>query len=332
MLSHKNHKHKRKNTRKIKGGASFFDPLTKYIKLTSNTNQKIADMQKDKNTISDIMNQLTKTYNNVIANVENLESRIEGLTELNSKCSALKPESTSSTNNSGIFSFFEQEEKPKEEIPTEEKPTQTPTPKEEKPTATNNSGIFSFLEQEEKPTTATQTPTPTQEKSTDEGLLSSLFSDNNNDNYKKITADFEKIQSQGNDILEKENEILKNTKTPNTFGQPENTFGQNENTFGKNENTFGKNENTFGQNENTFGKNENTFGQNENTVGQTDNAFGQTNIDSQEPLDSEEDKNYEFPESNDTDLSNFEEEKKKGGKRRSRKYKKSSKKITRKYY
>ena len=67
-------------------------------------------------------------------------------------------------------------------------------------------------------------------------------------------------------------------------------------------------------------------------MGENENTFGETDLDSQEPLDSEEDKNYEFPESNDTDLSNFEEEKKKGGKRKSRKYKKYSKKTTRKYY
>jgi hypothetical protein len=330
MVSHKNHRHKRKNTRKIKGGASFFDPLTKYIKLTSNTNQKIADMQKDKNTISDIMNQLTKTYNNVIANVENLESRIEGLTELNSKCSALKPESTPSTNNSGIFSFFEQEEKPAQEsapvIAPEPEPEPAPViapepvlaPAEEKPT--DNSGIFSFFEQQEKPTqTQTQTQTATPEKSKDEGMLSSLFSDNNSDNYKKITTDFEKIQSQGNEILEKENEILKNIKNPNTFGQTDNTFGQTDNTFSQTDNAFGQTDNALGQTDNPFGQTDNPFSQ-------TDNAFGQTDIDSQE------DKNYEFPESNDTDLSNYEEEKKKGGKRKSRKYKKCSKKITRKYY
>jgi hypothetical protein len=324
MLSHKNrnHKHKRKNSRKIKGGASFFDPLTKYMKLTSNTNQKIADMQKDKNTISDLMNQLTKTYNNVVANVENLESRIEGLTQLNDKCGELHPEvATTSNNNSGFFSFFGQteaketpktEEAPKEEVPKEE------APKEEAPK--------------------------------EEGMFSSLFSNNSNEN-KQITTSYDQIKNSGdellkkqNEILEKENEILTNIKNPATFGNA--TVGNNENTFGNA--TFGEKENTFGNvtvgnNENAFGEKENAFGEKENafgndTFGEKENAFGENetvgdngsfneSLES-EPLDNE---TNGFPESNDTDLSNY-EEKKKGGKRKSRKYKKHSKKTTRKYY
>jgi hypothetical protein len=69
-------------------------------------------MNDDKNLLNDQMSQLTKTYNNIVANVYQLESRINGLSDIHEKCTSLHPEISSPKSGEGIFSsFFNSENK-----------------------------------------------------------------------------------------------------------------------------------------------------------------------------------------------------------------------------
>jgi len=114
MPSKKNYRSRTRKirSRKIKGGASYFEPITQYLNITSGTNETISKMNDDKNLLNDQMSQLTKTYNNIVANVYQLESRINGLSDIHEKCTSLHPEISSPKSGEGIFSsFFNSENK-----------------------------------------------------------------------------------------------------------------------------------------------------------------------------------------------------------------------------
>jgi hypothetical protein len=152
--NHKTHHRKYKKTLKMNGGASFFGPLTQYLSNTSKVNEQVEKMSQDKNNLMDSMTQLTKTYNNVLSNVTELESRINGLSDLKNQCIGLYPTiapSTSTSNNNGIFSFFNPSTTEEQKNPQEGEETKEEEPKE-KPTEETKEEETKEEEQKEKPT------------------------------------------------------------------------------------------------------------------------------------------------------------------------------------
>jgi DNA anti-recombination protein RmuC len=79
----KKYKRNNRKTRKIRGGAGFFDGLTTqvsgYFKTTSDTNKNISEIKELKTTLANNMQQLTKTYESVLTKVTALQSKIDNL-------------------------------------------------------------------------------------------------------------------------------------------------------------------------------------------------------------------------------------------------------------
>jgi len=270
-------------------------------------------MQNDKNKISDLMSQLTKTYNNVVANVDKLESRIEGLTEINDKCNALYPENAPSTSNNGFFSFFGQSNV--EKTPEAEK-------EKEKPASEN---IFPslFSNNEEK------TKSMDQIKEDEPKILNEF---NKPSTFENPTT-FEQPNAFENPNAFESNE----TKEPNAFENP-NAFESNETkepaafefqTF-KQPNMFESNElkepTTFEQ-PTTFESNEPKTFVNSEEEENNPNTVYENEFESKEPINSNP---FETKEEK-SNISDFENKTfLKGGKYKSRKYKKRNKRMTHK--
>ena len=210
--NHKTHHRKYKKTLKMNGGASFFGPLTQYLSNTSKVNEQVEKMSQDKNNLMDSMTQLTKTYNNVLSNVTELESRINGLSDLKNQCIGLYPTiapSTSTSNNNGIFSFFnpsttekqkntQEGEETKEEAP-KEKPTEETKEEEpkEKPTENPIGEFFDNLIENPKPNpteeTKDETKKETKDETTEENSIGNFFSnliENPTEETKEETKEF----------------------------------------------------------------------------------------------------------------------------------------------
>jgi len=232
LRSKKNHKtrhRKYKKTLKMNGGASFFDPFTKYLNNTSKVNEQVEKMNQDKNNMMDSLAALTKTYNNVLSNVTDLESRINGLSDINQQCIGLYPTlapSTSSTNN-GFLSYFNP-------APAENQPAETPAPAENQPAenqpaenqpAENQPAENQAEEnQEHGENQAAENQEPGENTKTPQTINfprefespknpNSLPVDTNEllrskETQTKLDEDFKKLQNQGNRILEGEDEIL----------------------------------------------------------------------------------------------------------------------------
>jgi hypothetical protein len=216
--NHKTHHRKYKKTLKMNGGASFFDPLTQYLSNTSKVNEQVEKMSEDKNILMDSMTQLTKTYNNVLSNVTELESRINGLTDLKNQCIGLYPtiaSSTSTSNNNGIFSFLNpstkeetKEEETKEEETKEEEQKEEETKEEEKPKEEETKNFLENLIEEK----------PKEEEETKEVRESDFPIDTNDllskERQRSLENEFDDLNSQGDRILKGENEILDTEEEP----------------------------------------------------------------------------------------------------------------------
>jgi hypothetical protein len=340
MPSRKNYRIRTRKirTRKIKGGASYFEPFTKYLSITSGTNETISKMKNDKDLLNDQMTQLTKTYNNIVANVYQLESRINGITDVHEKCTSLHPEISSSKSNNGIFSFFNPEKKNSEV----ENKTTTVYPDE------NTTELTKPYENAEEKIGEHESIEPPLSQQNPFGQQMSPLSQENAFG-----------ESQENTFGESHENTVGESQE-NTFGESqENTFGEShENTVGESEGEqkpFGESqEKPFGESEGEqkpfgesqekpFGESqENTFGQQkpfgehvsplsqEKPFGESEgeqNTFGEQ----QTYINKEPDMSKETYASQDSESENKALKFPIGGKYYSRKYKKRTKRFSRKH-
>ena len=97
----KKYKRNNRKTRKIRGGAGFFDGLTtqvsSYFKTTSDTNKNISEIKELKTTLANNMQQLTKTYESVLTKVTALQSKIDNLSSNSSSKNGTENSSATSS-------------------------------------------------------------------------------------------------------------------------------------------------------------------------------------------------------------------------------------------
>ena len=115
---HKKHNTKR-NLKKINGGlgpGSFFSSISKFIKLTKDTNDELAFINKLKTELQNNNSQIKKDvdeyasiYKQLFTRTQSLYSKIDNLTDIQSKCSKLNPNQNASSNESSDNFLFGQQ-------------------------------------------------------------------------------------------------------------------------------------------------------------------------------------------------------------------------------
>ena len=102
----KKYKRNNRKTRKIRGGAGFFDGLTTqvsgYFKTTSDTNKNISEIKELKTTLANNMQQLTKTYESVLTKVTALQSKIDNLSSNGSSKNETENTSSNGSSNDSV--------------------------------------------------------------------------------------------------------------------------------------------------------------------------------------------------------------------------------------